>query len=116
MIEGGNLGVFSPEEVGPMNVQVPNGTVDIAVFYTQSMVDLWGLALGGRIQFLVALLDQADGFHLQGAKALGHRGGTGLVHGAVNLLPVVAQVVTDEDRPRDITAIAVDNTTKIYDQ
>jgi acetyl/propionyl-CoA carboxylase alpha subunit/acetyl-CoA carboxylase carboxyltransferase component len=31
MIEGGNLGVFSPEEVGPMNVQVPNGTVDIAV-------------------------------------------------------------------------------------
>ena len=31
MIEGGNLGVFSPEEVGPMNVQVPNGVVDIAV-------------------------------------------------------------------------------------
>ena len=31
MIEGGNLGVFSPEEVGPMSVQVPNGVVDIAV-------------------------------------------------------------------------------------
>jgi acetyl/propionyl-CoA carboxylase alpha subunit/acetyl-CoA carboxylase carboxyltransferase component len=31
MIEGGNLGVFSPDEVGPMSVQVPNGTVDIAV-------------------------------------------------------------------------------------
>jgi acetyl/propionyl-CoA carboxylase alpha subunit/acetyl-CoA carboxylase carboxyltransferase component len=31
MIEGGNLGVFAPEEVGPMGVQVPNGTVDIAV-------------------------------------------------------------------------------------
>lgn len=31
MIEGGNLGVFSPEEVGPMDVQVPNGVVDIAV-------------------------------------------------------------------------------------
>ena len=31
MIEGGNLGVFSPEEVGPMSVQVPNGMVDIAV-------------------------------------------------------------------------------------
>jgi len=31
MIEGGNLGVYSPEEVGPMSVQVPNGTVDIAV-------------------------------------------------------------------------------------
>jgi acetyl/propionyl-CoA carboxylase alpha subunit/acetyl-CoA carboxylase carboxyltransferase component len=31
MIEGGNLGVFAPEEVGPMSVQVPNGTVDFAV-------------------------------------------------------------------------------------
>ena len=31
MIEGGKLGVFSPEEVGPMSVQVPNGVVDIAV-------------------------------------------------------------------------------------
>jgi acetyl-CoA carboxylase carboxyltransferase component len=31
MIEGGNLGVFRPEEVGPMEVQVPNGVVDIPV-------------------------------------------------------------------------------------
>jgi len=31
MIEGGNLGVFLPEEVGPMSVQVPNGVVDIGV-------------------------------------------------------------------------------------
>ncbi len=31
MIEGGNLGIYSPEEVGPMDVQVPNGVVDIAV-------------------------------------------------------------------------------------
>jgi len=31
MIEGGNLGVFHPEEVGPMDIQVPNGVVDIAV-------------------------------------------------------------------------------------
>jgi acetyl/propionyl-CoA carboxylase alpha subunit/acetyl-CoA carboxylase carboxyltransferase component len=31
MIEGGNLGVFAPEEVGPMSVQVLNGVVDIAV-------------------------------------------------------------------------------------
>ena len=31
MIEGGGLGVFSPEEVGPMGVQVPNGVVDIPV-------------------------------------------------------------------------------------
>jgi acetyl/propionyl-CoA carboxylase alpha subunit/acetyl-CoA carboxylase carboxyltransferase component len=31
MIEGGGLGVFAPEEVGPMKVQVPNGVVDILV-------------------------------------------------------------------------------------
>ena len=27
MIEGGGLGVFTPDEVGPMDVQVPNGVV-----------------------------------------------------------------------------------------
>jgi acetyl-CoA carboxylase carboxyltransferase component len=31
MIEGGGLGVFRPDEVGPMAVQVPNGVVDVAV-------------------------------------------------------------------------------------
>jgi acetyl-CoA carboxylase carboxyltransferase component len=31
MIEGGGLGVYRPEEIGPMEVQVANGVVDIAV-------------------------------------------------------------------------------------
>ncbi len=31
MIGGGGLGIFRPEEIGPMDVQVPNGVVDIAV-------------------------------------------------------------------------------------
>lgn len=31
MIESGGLGVFRPEQVGPMSVQEPNGVVDIAV-------------------------------------------------------------------------------------
>jgi acetyl-CoA carboxylase carboxyltransferase component len=31
MIEGGGLGVFRPEEVGPMEVQVANGVVDLPV-------------------------------------------------------------------------------------
>ena len=31
MIEGGGLGSYKPEEVGPMSVQVPNGVVDIEV-------------------------------------------------------------------------------------
>ncbi|HEY1832716.1 MAG TPA: carboxyl transferase domain-containing protein [Acidimicrobiales bacterium] len=29
MIEGGGLGVFAPEEIGPVSVQVPNGVVDV---------------------------------------------------------------------------------------
>ena len=31
MIEGGGMGVFRPEEVGPIDVQINNGVVDIAV-------------------------------------------------------------------------------------
>ncbi|WP_307825968.1 biotin carboxylase N-terminal domain-containing protein [Streptomyces sp. MBT33] len=31
MIQGGGLGVYRPEEVGPLSVQVPNGVVDVAV-------------------------------------------------------------------------------------
>ena len=31
MIEGGGLGAFKPEDIGPMNVQTNNGVVDIAV-------------------------------------------------------------------------------------
>lgn len=31
MVEGGGLGLFPPEAIGPMEVQVPNGVVDVAV-------------------------------------------------------------------------------------
>lgn len=31
MIEGGGLGVYKPEEVGPVSVQVPNGVIDVLV-------------------------------------------------------------------------------------
>ncbi len=31
MVEGGGLGVFTPEEIGPMSVQAPNGVVDLLV-------------------------------------------------------------------------------------
>jgi acetyl/propionyl-CoA carboxylase alpha subunit len=31
MIEGGGLGVYRPEQIGPIEVQVPNGVVDVAV-------------------------------------------------------------------------------------
>lgn len=31
MIEGGGLGVYTPEEVGPVSMQAPNGVIDIVV-------------------------------------------------------------------------------------
>lgn len=55
MIEGGGLGIYTPEEVGPMSFQVPNGVVDILVedeaeavrvakqylSYFQGSIDTW---------------------------------------------------------------------------
>src|SRR5579884_1802293 len=31
MIEGGGLGVYAPEEVGPLSMQAPNGVIDMLV-------------------------------------------------------------------------------------
>jgi acetyl-CoA carboxylase carboxyltransferase component len=46
MIEGGGLGVFKPEEVGPMEVQTKNGVVDIAVADDIEMVAVGKQYLG----------------------------------------------------------------------
>jgi acetyl-CoA carboxylase carboxyltransferase component len=40
MIEGGGLGVYAPEEIGPMSVQVPSGVVDLAVADEAEAVDI----------------------------------------------------------------------------
>ena len=40
MIEGGGLGVYRPEEVGPVSVQVPNGVVDVLVDDEAEAVDV----------------------------------------------------------------------------
>jgi acetyl/propionyl-CoA carboxylase alpha subunit len=40
MIEGGGLGIYTPEEIGPMSVQVPNGVVDILVKDEDEAVDV----------------------------------------------------------------------------
>ena len=67
MIEGGGLGVFKPEEVGPMDVQVPNGVVDIAVkdeaeavarakqylSYFQGPIDSWEAPDPRELRFVV---------------------------------------------------------------
>ena len=46
MIEGGGLGVYAPDEVGPMSIQVPNGVVDIAVADEIEAVDVAKKYLG----------------------------------------------------------------------
>ncbi len=67
MIEGGGLGVFRPEEIGPMDVQVPNGVVDIAVkdeaeavatakqylSYFQGAVEVWEAPDERKLRFIV---------------------------------------------------------------
>jgi acetyl-CoA carboxylase carboxyltransferase component len=40
MIEGGGLGTYRPEEVGPLDVQVPNGVVDLVAADDAHAVDL----------------------------------------------------------------------------
>ena len=40
MIEGGGLGTYGPEEVGPLDVQVPNGVVDLVAADDAGAVDL----------------------------------------------------------------------------
>jgi len=67
MIEGGGLGVYTPDEVGPMSVQVPNGVVDVAVAdeieaidvakkylgYFQGPVRKWGAANQKELRHLI---------------------------------------------------------------
>jgi acetyl/propionyl-CoA carboxylase alpha subunit len=67
MIEGGGLGIYTPEEVGPMSFQVPNGVVDILVeddeaavetarkyiSYFQGPVDQWQVPDQRRLRHLV---------------------------------------------------------------
>ena len=67
MIEGGGLGIYTPEEVGPMSFQVPNGVVDILVedeqaaveaakkylSYFQGSVDTWAAPDQRRLRHIV---------------------------------------------------------------
>jgi acetyl-CoA carboxylase carboxyltransferase component len=67
MIEGGGLGVFRPEEIGPASVQAPNGVIDVLVAdeaeavrvakrylsYFQGPLDGWTCADQRRLRRLV---------------------------------------------------------------
>jgi acetyl-CoA carboxylase carboxyltransferase component len=46
MVEGGGLGVYPPDAIGPMSVQVPNGVVDIAVADEEEAVSVARRYLG----------------------------------------------------------------------
>ena len=46
MIEGGGLGVFPPEAIGPLDVQIANGVVDVAVPDEAAAVDVAKRYLG----------------------------------------------------------------------
>jgi len=64
MIEGGGLGTFRPEEIGPTSVQVPNGVIDLLatsdedavalartyLSYFQGSVDTWSCADQRRLR------------------------------------------------------------------
>ena len=53
MIEGGGLGIYTPEEVGPMSFQVPNGVVDILAKDEEHAVEIAKQYLSyfqGRVQ------------------------------------------------------------------
>jgi acetyl-CoA carboxylase carboxyltransferase component/biotin carboxylase len=40
MIEGGGLGVFAPEDIGPVEVQAPNGVIDVVVADDREAVEV----------------------------------------------------------------------------
>src|SRR5437763_2235244 len=64
MIEGGGLGVHPPEDIGPMEVQVPNGVVDIAVEDEASAVETARRYLS-YFRGSVGAWDEADQHHLR---------------------------------------------------
>jgi len=64
MIEGGGLGVFKPEEVGPIDVQTKNGVVDMEVADDVEMVALTKKYLS-YFQGPIATWEAADQRHLR---------------------------------------------------
>ena len=66
LIEGGGLGVFRPEEIGPLDVQTANGVVDVAVADEAEAVAVAKRYLG-YFQGRVREWDCADQRHLRNA-------------------------------------------------
>ena len=60
MIEGGGLGVYRPEEVGPIEDQIASGVVDIAVADEAEAVDVAKKYLSYFLDPVTAMSDHAD--------------------------------------------------------
>ncbi len=65
MIEGGGLGVFAPEEVGPVSVQAPNGVIDV-------LVDDEAAAVDAARRYLSYFQGDLPGWEAGDARALRH--------------------------------------------
>jgi Metallo-peptidase family M12 len=94
-----------------------NGTVDIAVYYSQSFSGLWGIASGGRVQYLIAFLDQAliDSDTGLRARLVFHDGVT-LTDDAADQAQTLANISgnTDDEAPtitQDLSALRAVRTT-----
>ncbi|MEM5432576.1 acetyl-CoA carboxylase family protein [Cupriavidus oxalaticus] len=65
MIEGGGLGVYAPEEVGPASVQAPNGVIDV-------LVDDEPAAVDAAQRYLSYFQGDAHGWHAADPRHLRH--------------------------------------------
>ena len=65
MVEGGGLGVFKPEQIGPSNVQHRNGVIDI-------LVDNEALAVSAARHYLSCFQGAQTEWHAPSAEALRH--------------------------------------------
>jgi acetyl/propionyl-CoA carboxylase alpha subunit len=65
MVEGGGLGVFAPEEIGPFDVQLANGVIDVGVHDEAEAVSV-------AKKYLSYFQGRASGFQAADQRALRH--------------------------------------------
>jgi acetyl-CoA carboxylase carboxyltransferase component len=106
MIEGGGLGVFAPEDIGPVSVQVPNGVIDILAPDETSAVEL-------AKQYLSYFQGSLSGWETVDQELLRHcvpedRRRAYDVHSVVDLLADTGSVLElrPEFKPGLVTALA----------
>jgi len=106
MIEGGGLGTFAPEAIGPLSVQAPNGVIDVAVADEGEAVATTKRLLG-YFQGSVAVWDEPDQLPLREVVPERRRRAYD-VHRAIDGLADVDSVTYLRERfaPEMVTALA----------